>query len=234
MLLSEAPLVDAVFLKRPNRFVSEVRLSSGEVVKAHMPNTGRMGELLTAGARLRLAYSPSPKRKTAYTVLAVFYHDVWVCTYAALANTLAFDYIQNKQHFDLLRREKIYADSRFDLYAESGDNKYLWEIKSVNLVVSHERQNIALFPDAPTSRGLKHIKGLIQAAKAGYHTAVLFVVLRCDAEAVMINGITDPDLAGVIDEAIDAGVAMGAIRCRVDENTINVEKTLPFKGVFTD
>ena len=232
MLLSEAPLYDAVFLKRTNRFVSEVRLISGEIVKAHMPNTGRMGELLIPGASLRVAYLPSPKRKTAYTVLCVLSKDVWVCTYAAMANVLAFDYLKKHQSYDLIQREKVFLNSRFDLYAESGGKKYLWEVKSVNLIVMENNQKIALFPDAPTSRGVKHVKGLIRLAEKGYECGVIFVVLRADAEAVKINGITDPDLAKVIDEADRVGVNMSAIRCAVDKNTVTVEKPLPFNGVY--
>ncbi len=232
MLLSEAPLYDAVFLKRPNRFVSEVQLNSGEIVKAHMPNTGRMGELLIPGAPLRVAYLPSSKRKTAYTVLSVLTKDVWVCTYAAIANVLAYDYLNQKYEFDLLQREKLFLDSRFDLYAQFGGKKFLWEVKSVNLVVTENNRKIALFPDAPTSRGVKHLKGLIQAVKKGYECGVIFVVLRSDAEAVKINGITDPDLAKVIGEAVNAGINISAIRCTVDKNTITVEKTLPFNGVY--
>ncbi len=232
MLLSESPLCDAVFLNRPNRFVCEVRLDSGVVVKAHMPNTGRMGELLIPEAPLRVAYQPSPKRKTAYTVFSVLSNDVWVCTYAAMANALALEHIKSEINYDVLQREKIFRDSRFDVYARKSNKEYLWEVKSVNLVVTENNHHIALFPDAPTSRGVKHLKGLIQAAVEGYESTVLFVVLRSDAETVKVNGITDPEFAKFIDEAAQSGIKIRAIGCRVDKNTIHVEKTLPFKGVF--
>ena len=222
--------VPAVFGRRLNRFVAEVRIE-GKTERVHVKNTGRLRELLVPGAEVTLQRAGAPGRKTAYDLISVYRQGLgWVNIDSLVPNALMKQYLFTRD-YDLVRPEYTYGDSRFDFYMERQGEKYLLEVKGCTLAADLE-QGTGLFPDAPTSRGVKHLKGLIQAVKKGYECGVIFVVLRSDAEAVKINGITDPDLAKVIGEAVNAGINISAIRCIVGKNTITVEKALPFNGVY--
>ncbi len=224
--LSEYPLVEGQFVARPNRFIAEVSVEINglkENVKAHVPNTGRMQELLVPGAAVRMAYAPSSKRKTDYTLLSVRYKGIWVCVYAVMANALAYTYLQSFPNIKDLKREVRYKNSRFDLAFSQDGEKCLYEVKSANLVVD----GCAMFPDAPTERGAKHLEELMEALDDHYRTGVFFVIQREDAVFFMPNKKTDPRFAALLKRCQIKGVEIRALRCRVDETEIIIEEEIP-------
>lgn len=223
MLLSEDPIVEGFFLKRPNRFIAHILCMDKTEVIAHVPNTGRMGELLIPGVRVKMAWHPSEKRKTDYTLLAVLYRDTWVCVYAAMANAIAAEYMAGQPDISDLKREVAYGNSRFDLGFIRCGVPALAEVKSVNLVIDGK----AMFPDAPTSRGSKHLIELMKARREGYEAGVLFVVMRSDADDMMPNRETDPVFAAHLAQCQAQGVWVKAIRCRIEENEIRIDRPIP-------
>lgn len=229
MRLSEFPLVSGRFEKRNNRFVCTVELENGQTIRAHVPNTGRMKELLITGAEVRLAYAPAPKRKTDYTLLAVLYRGTWVCVYAAYANQLAYEYLSADPSITDLKREVVYEDSRFDLAGRKDGISCYYEVKSVNLVLEHSDFRAACFPDAPTQRGAKHLRGLLRAHRNGAVCGVVFVIMRNDADFVIPNWKTDPEFSALLDECESSGLDIRAVKCRVNEERIDLDRPIPVK-----
>jgi sugar fermentation stimulation protein A len=232
MKISPYPVVDGRFVKRKNRFVAEVRLEKVEqIVEAHVPNTGRMKELLIEGAKVGLAYSPSPKRKTAYTLITVFHHNVWVCIEAVAANRLVYQDLMHRHDIEDLKREVKYQDSRFDLARKDQNGFGFIEIKSVNFVIesADHRNRCACFPDAPTKRGTKHLEELISGYKEHFNNALYFVVQRNDADCLVPNQKTDPQFSKMLFQAQSVGMEIHAFLCDVDKNDLVISKEIPIR-----
>ena len=153
--------------------------SAPREITAHVANTGRMRELLVPGAGFKMAFNPSPKRKTDFTLLTVWYEKVHGFAYTRPWPTHSpLSLWQKAPDICQLKREVTYGNSRFDLAFERNGHPCLYEVKSANLVVGAA----AMFPDAPTERGCKHLEELMHAHTEGYEAGVLFVVQREDAE----------------------------------------------------
>lgn len=223
MKISEHPIVKGCFLLRENRFIALVRLEDGTTERVHVPNTGRMKELLVPEAAVLLSYDPAPHRKTAYTLEAVNYHHFWVSVHAVQANALAAEWIGRQPDVTDVKREVSYGSSRFDLGVIKNGQQAYFEVKSVNLVVN----GTALFPDAPTTRGVKHLKELIKARDEGFSTGIIFVVMREDAVNFMPNHRTDPEFSKQLEICKAQNIEMHALRCRVTENSIHFEEEIP-------
>lgn len=230
MNLSDDPVFTGVFLERPNRFIARIQFSDGQIVEAHVPNTGRMRELLVSGAVVKCAFHPSPKRKTAYTLLAVLFNGVWVCVYAAMANALAETFVKKCPGVTQVKREVKWGSSRFDLGFVYHGRFALYEVKSVNLVTGRT----AMFPDAPTVRGSKHLTELIAAQKQGYHVGVLFIVMREDADCMMPNAVTDPVFAENLYQCIDKDADVKALRCIIRDDEIKIDTEIPVLKAISD
>lgn len=222
MKLSTSPLVEGQFVKRPNRFIGEVMIA-GQMTKVHIPNTGRMAELLVPGASVKLSYCPNPGRKTDYTLMMVHYHDVWVVIHSTIANALVLEYYQSIAGISELKREVTFDKSRFDLSYRRDSQLFFCEIKSVNLVV----KGTALFPDAPTERGKKHLRELMKAKRQGYGAETFFVVQRSDAFQFSANAATDPEFAETLAEARGAGVIVRAFKCVIGDDDMHIDHELP-------
>ncbi|MGL4606808.1 MAG: DNA/RNA nuclease SfsA [Eubacteriaceae bacterium] len=222
MHLSKYPLVNGVFVSRPNRFIAKVLIENVEKI-AHVPNTGRMRELLLLGAPVILAYNPGPNRKTDYTLLLVKKDNVWVSVHSVFANKIAFEYLSKKGEISELRQEVTYGNSRFDLGGIKEGQPCLYEVKSVNLVVDQ----VAMFPDAPTERGSKHLSELMKAQKEGYQTGVIFVIQRNDAKMFKANREMDPKFAGLLDQCHSLGIEIRALSCDIDGVNIEIIGELP-------
>jgi sugar fermentation stimulation protein A len=220
--LSKYPLVDGIFLSRPNRFIAKVMVNQEEII-AHVPNTGRMSELLIPGIRVVLAWTPTPHRKTDYSLILVKKNNFFISVNSILANQIAYEYLFNQPEITQLRREVTYGNSRFDLAFYRGGRLAYYEVKSVNLVVS----GIAVFPDAPTERGSKHLKELIKAHHEGYQTGVIFVVQRSDAKAFQPNYQTDPKFSRLLGQCHSLGMDIRALSCDIDGVNIEVIGELP-------
>lgn len=179
---------EATFLKRPNRFIIHASLRGKEVI-CHCPNTGRMGELLLPGVRLILEKSRNVKRKTAYSVVGVYKGDLIVPITSARANNVAKEIIIPKLFKKPeIKSEVTFGKSRFDFLVRSGDESTFIEVKSCTLFMGDD----AIFPDAPTSRGTKHLNELELAVEQGYKGMVVFVVFNPYSKRFMPNSITDP------------------------------------------
>lgn len=192
-----------------------------------MPNTGRCKELLIEGVTVYLTYNDNPNRKTSYTLIGVMKGDRLinidsqapnqVVEEALLKNKIDLGFKYNK-----IKREYTHGDSRFDFYLEGEGQKALMEVKGVTL----EKDGIVAFPDAPTKRGLKHVKGL-DNSKENYLTFVLFVIQMEDAKFFTPNYLTDPGFARGLKEASENGVKVLAYDSIVTKNSIELNKEVP-------
>lgn len=238
-------IVYGTFLRRPNRFIAYIDVAGREVI-SHVPNTGRLRELLVPGAEVLLSYHPSALRKTEYELRMVKKEGLWVSIDSQLPNLLAHEAIANDVIPELsgytnIRREVVYQNSRFDLQLSSptGDHNICHndgnslsagsepncfvEVKGVTL----EREGWSYFPDAPTERGRKHIDELIHAVQHGYRAALLFVVQTEKPAGFSPNAITDPAFAEKVGRAYRAGVEILAYRCTVSSEEVTIVDKLP-------
>ncbi len=223
------PLLEARFVRRENRFRAEVELQ-GEPVKVHVPNSGRMQELLTPGAAVWIQPASGAKRKTAYTLLLVQQGKRLVCLNAHLANELVAFWLQRGMlpgfaEAEHIQREKYYGKSRFDFYLQRRGRSCYAEVKSVNLLEGHT----ARFPDAPTQRGSKHLQELVHCREAGLDGAVLFVVMGNAASDFAVNWRTDPDFGENLQRAVAAGVEVYVYTCRIALEGIRYTGTIPLQ-----
>ena len=211
-------IVDGIFLDRPNRFIAHVGVN-GTVETVHVKNTGRCKELLLPGAAVRLEVSDNPKRKTKYDLVAVRKQELgWVNMDSQAPNKVVGEWL-SKQEFDLVRPEFAYGKSRIDFYMEKGEQKYLLEVKGCTLEVG----GIGYFPDAPTERGVKHLRELAEARKAGYECILAFVIQMEGVEEVRANVMTHPEFGKALEEAGAAGVKIWFLMCKVEKDGLSVK-----------
>ena len=207
--------VIAEFLSRPNRFIARVCMDGAQHT-VHVKNTGRCRELLIPGRQVVLARGGGEKRKTEYDLIAVDKPGLgWVNIDSQAPNTVAREWLSTLAP-DLLRPEYTFGDSRLDFYMEKGGEKYLIEVKGCTLEIDGQ----GYFPDAPTTRGAKHLRELTRAAGQGYTCAVLFVIQMNGITAVHPNRTTDPAFAAAWAEAEAAGVRIIPLPCTVTEDTL--------------
>lgn len=155
--------IQAKFIDRPNRFIAHVEVD-GQVETVHVKNTGRCRELLLPGATVILSVADNPDRKTKYDLIAVYKEGIGLINMDSQApNVVVGEYLAGCNDITFIKPEYKYGDSRIDFYFEKGDMKCLMEVKGVTL----ERDGICYFPDAPTERGVKHIRELLKAKEEG-------------------------------------------------------------------
>lgn len=178
----------ALFVERPNRFIIIANFNGDNVI-CHCPNTGRMKELLFCGVKLILEKATNPNRKTAYSVVAVFKGELVVPIASVRANDVAKEIIIPSLFTNsVIQSEVTYKKSRFDFFVDTGGLGTFIEVKSCTLFNGLE----AIFPDAPTSRGVKHLNELEDASNNGYKSCVIFVVFNHLSKTFFPNYITDP------------------------------------------
>jgi sugar fermentation stimulation protein A len=223
-----ADLITARFVVRQNRFVV-IADCGGTHVRAHLPNTGRLSEILVPGRPVYLSPADGPHRKTSYTLLLAELDGRLICLDSASANTVAFELLCSGDFplissYSEIRREVTRGGSRYDLVL-SGKNlpDFIVEVKGVNLV----RDGHAMFPDAPTERGRRHIAGLTRARAGGERAAIVFIIMRNDAVSFSPNDMTDPAFGVVLREAADVGVEVYAFTCRVDMMGMRIDRQVP-------
>ena len=214
------PVVKARFLSRPNRFIALVELD-GETVTVHVKNTGRCKELLPAGATVYLAAAQSPERKTPYDLVAVEKvrpdgTTLLINMDSQAPNAIAAEYLPVSGLFAkdaTYRREVTHGASRFDFAIDAPDRPTAYlEVKGCTL----ERDGIAYFPDAPTERGVKHIRELTALAQSGHPAYILFVTQMKGVTELRPNDETHPAFGEALREAKDAGVKVLAVDCVVE------------------
>lgn len=204
------------FLSRPNRFIALVEMD-GKTETVHVKNTGRCKELLTENAVVYLEENNNPKRKTKYDLIAVQKGNLLVNMDAQAPNRVFAEWAkENIEDLMLLKPEVTYGDSRFDFYIETGKKRIFVEVKGVTL----EQDGVVMFPDAPTERGVKHLKGLRRAVKDGYGAMVVFIVQLEQAQFFCPNRETHPAFAEELKRAKDDGVIVRALNCKVFPNEL--------------
>lgn len=220
-----ANIYEGRFVRRLNRFVAEVEIE-GKVERVHVKNTGRCAELLVPGYRVYMEKSASPGRKTAYDLIAVekrtdggarLINMDSMAPNRAAAEWLAAGGLGSLEH---LRAEVTVGDSRFDFCAEQAGRPVAVEVKGCTL----EQDGVARFPDAPTLRGLKHVRGLTALARQGWRCAVLIVIQMKGVTRFEPNWDTQPDFGRALIEARAAGVEIIAMDCRVALETVTIDE----------
>lgn len=223
-------MLKARFLERENRFTALVELD-GKQVKAHVANSGRLRELFRPGNEVYLIKRDGSHRATKYDLALVRYEDQLVSVDARVPNKVVADAVAAGQladfsQFTVARREVRYGNSRLDLLLEDErNNKCFVEVKSVTLV----ENGTAMFPDAPTLRGARHLEELAAAVGEGYHAAVIFLIQRDDALVFTPNDRTDPDFGQKLRAAAGKGVGVYAYRFRVTPELIVITEKVPVK-----
>lgn len=209
--------IPARFHSRPNRFIARVWLD-GSLETVHVKNTGRCKELLLPEAEVILEPSDKPGRKTKYDLISVYKENLgWVNIDSQAPNKVVREWLE-KQDYTYIKPEYTYGDSRVDFYMEKGDEKYLMEVKGCTL----EREGIGYFPDAPTERGVKHLRELTKAAAKGYHCIVAFVIQMEGICEVRPNTETHREFAEALEEAKIAGVQVLFLNCKVTEDSLEI------------
>jgi hypothetical protein len=210
-------IVNGKFIDRPNRFIAHVEID-GVVNTVHVKNTGRCKELLLPETEVRLEESDNPNRKTLYDIVAVNKKGFgWINMDSQAPNKVVKEWLEGKD-YDYIKPEYKYGDSRIDFYMKKGDVEYLMEVKGCTL----EKNGIGYFPDAPTERGVKHLKELTKAQKLGYQCAVAFVVQMEGVTEVRPNIETHPEFGEVLEVAQKAGVKVILYMCQVGSDTLEI------------
>ena len=219
-------IVEGIFLERSNRYLARVKIN-GEEALAHVPDPGRLPGLLLGNPKVRLVHQPSEKRKTDYTLVLVRHGSIWVSVFPAFANSLVSGALKEgslpflKGYSDFTGEVKA-GNSRFDFRLDFPKNSAYLEVKSVSLVEG----GIGKFPDAPTKRGIKHVKELIELYGKGYRTAVLFVSQRQDTKSITCNDEVDPEFGKWLRRAKKKGVELYGINCKVTPTTISLNEAV--------
>lgn len=206
-----------IFIERPNRFIAKVNID-GRVETVHVKNTGRCKELLIPGVEVILEISDNPARKTKYDLIAVYKDGLGLINIDSQApNKVVYEWLMQKD-FDLVKPEYTYGNSRFDFYMEKGSDRYLTEVKGCTL----EIDGVGYFPDAPTLRGVKHLRELAEAARAGYRCSVAFVIQMPGISEVRANVDTHPEFGVALEEARSAGVEILMLQCNITEDSLEI------------
>jgi len=223
------PLIPGRLVKRYKRFLADVALEDGSLVTAHCPNSGSMLGCNLPGLPVMLSLSPNPNRKLAYTWELVQVGGFWVGLNTMLPNRLAEEAIldgtiSELQGYRQLRREVPYGSerSRIDILLEGDQGRCFVEVKNVTLVAD----GLALFPDAVTERGQKHLRELIEVVKNGARGVILFTVQRGDGRAVAPADVIDPTYGRLLREAVVQGVEALAYRALVSPEQIRLTERL--------
>lgn len=219
-------IIKGEFVSRPNRFIAEV-IVDGVKETVHVKNTGRCRELLIKGADVFLSASSNPLRKTKYDLVAVKKGEKLINMDSQIPNDVAEEWLNKGELFSpgaAIKREVTCGKSRFDFYIEDSDRRIFLEVKGVTL----ENDGVAMFPDAPTERGVKHINELISLKKEGYEAFILFVIQMEDVAFFTPNDATHKAFGDALREAGKAGVKILAKNCIVTENSIEIKGDVPF------
>ena len=212
-------MVPGVFLDRPNRFIAHVEIE-GQKQVCHVKNTGRCRELLPAGAQVWCQAFDSPTRKTKFDLITVKKGHRLINMDSQAPNAAAKQWLEagGLGQISRLKPETIRGGSRFDFsFIKDGQECFL-EVKGVTL----ENDGVCAFPDAPTERGVKHLKELTTLAEQGFGAYVLFVIQMADVKYLHPNDATDPAFGQALRQAQKGGVTLLAMDCAVTESTMQL------------
>ena len=218
-------IVKGKFIERPNRFIAICEIDGKKEI-CHVKNTGRCRELLVKDVIVYLEKSSNPNRKTQYDLIAVEKNDRLINMDSQVVNKVAFEFLPTLfEDVKFIKPEYKYGNSRIDFYIETKNEKIFVEVKGVTL----ENDGVVSFPDAPTERGVKHLKELQKAVTEGYKAYVMFVVQMSDVKYFEPNSTTHPQFAEALKEARDNGVIPLAFDCAVTPETIEIRRPVLLK-----
>lgn len=218
-------IVEAEFIKRPNRFQAYIKLN-GEIMMVHVPNTGRCREILVEGCRVILREGINPNRKTKYDLIAAYKGNKLINIDSQIPNRVVEEAllkgrIKGLEKYPIVMREKTFANSRFDFKLSNSQGEvYYLEVKGVTL----ENERIAKFPDAPTERGARHLRELAEAKRQGYGAGVLFLMQMDNIRVFKPHDDMDKVFGDELRNAKKAGVEVMAYECKVGEDFITLDK----------
>lgn len=215
-------VVDAVFLRRPNRFIAQV-IIDGKNEIAHVKNTGRCREILREGAQVVLERAENNNRRTAYSLICGYKGNTLINIDSQVPNAVVYEGVRDKKVEELsnvhkLKREVFYGNSRFDIYYETSSEKGFIEVKGVTL----EKDGVAMFPDAPTERGTKHINEMVKAVEEGYKGYIFFLIQMKGIRYFTPHKEMDEKFASALKTAKEKGVNIIAYDSYVTENEITI------------
>lgn len=219
-----------MFLERPNRFIAKVLIDNTEET-VHVKNTGRCKELLIEGAKVYLSVSDNDKRKTKYDLIAVEKITengaILINMDSQIPNDVVGEWLADSKLFSrmaIFKREVKFGNSRFDFYVEDGERKVFIEVKGVTL----ENNGVASFPDAPTQRGVKHIKELISCLENGFEAYIIFVVQMKGVKCFEPNEGNHKEFADVLNCAKKQGVNVLVYDCIVTPDSIKIDSRIEY------
>ncbi|MCL2353474.1 MAG: DNA/RNA nuclease SfsA [Defluviitaleaceae bacterium] len=217
-----------IFLNRPNRFIAEVEVN-GVVEICHVKNTGRCKELLTPNATVYVDYSDSPTRKTKYSLVAVQKGDILINMDSQAPNAAFKEFLLGGYFFDEpiahIKPEAKYGNSRFDFYVETTSQRAFIEVKGVTL----EENGVAMFPDAPTERGIKHLEELVQAISNRYEAYAVFIIQMKCCTHFTPNNKTHLAFGQTLAKVQQMGVKIFAFDCEISPSSMVVSNQIPIK-----
>lgn len=208
----------AKFIDRPNRFIANIEID-GKTEVCHVKNTGRCKELLTEGAQVYVQEFNDSKRKTKYDLISVYKGDRLINMDSQVPNKVFHEWLLKEELFQnitLIKPECKYNKSRFDFYIEADNRKIFVEVKGVTL----EENGVAMFPDAPTERGLKHLNELLESVDDGYEAYVCFIIQMKDVLYFTPNYRTHNEFGEALKHISEKGVSLLALDCEVTKDSI--------------
>lgn len=225
-------IIKGSFVKRLNRFVAIVELEGREEL-VHVPNTGRCKEIFIPGTAVLIEVRESKTRKTPYELIMVYKGERLISVDSQAPNRIVAEAAREKlleglSEYDYIKREVSYRSSRFDIFMKKDEQSDIEdscfiEVKGVTL----ENDNVAMFPDAPTERGARHLMELAAARSEGYRAMVVFLVQMEDIKYFTPNKLMDPQFAKALKHAYDSGVEVFSYDCRVSENEVVLNRKIP-------
>ncbi|MEM3382872.1 MAG: DNA/RNA nuclease SfsA [Nitrososphaerales archaeon] len=218
----EGKIINGFFKKRLNRFSALVKIRENEF-KCFLPNPGRLKELLIPDSEVFLKEMRNNTRTTNYDIIAIKHDSISVFIDSRIPNMLLLEALKNRKIeefsiYDVVKPEFNFGHSKFDFLLASNVERCIIEAKSCTLV----KGNKALFPDAPTERGRRHVLGLIRAKELGYRACILFLIQRPDANSFSPNEEIDPKFGEALREALNRGVEIYAYRSHFDGKSVNL------------
>ena len=212
-------MTPGIFRSRPNRFIAHIEID-GAVEICHVKNTGRCRELLIPGCTVWCQRSDNPNRKTKFDLIAVQKGERLINMDSQATNKAAGEWLQKGGLGEIsdLRAEVRHGDSSYDFSFLKDGKRCFLEVKGCTL----EEDGVCAFPDAPTERGAKHIRGLIRAAEEGFGAYILFVIQMPDVKYIHPNDATDPAFGAALREAAAAGVQIIAMDCAITPDTMQI------------
>lgn len=222
------PLVHGRLVKRYKRFLADVILDNGELITAHCTNSGSMKSCLEEGAEVYLSPVSDPKRKTRFTWEMIKINGSWVGINTSVPNRLAYELMKTNtipalEGYTEIKREVKYHDSRLDIFARKEGEACFVEVKNVTL----KEGEYAIFPDAVTTRGQKHLQTLIKLKESGFRAVMLYVIQRADVSIFAAAHEIDPKYAELLKMAHNKGVEIIPIQVKVSPEKVVFKKVLP-------